>query len=160
MKGLKMKWLDKVIGILLVALFLGGCVLNSFWPASINPMAKQYIGDSNGISPLPIGKNASNLANAKILRDQVEKKHVETQQELLMKMNVDNSVYNIIMAAINLSIKRAEESFNTLIGSFQQPGWLGAIALSWLMKLWKDSTLYSQTEVDEIKKNGNATPTA
>jgi hypothetical protein len=152
--------MERFIGIFLILLFIGGCVLDSFWPANINPMGKQYIGDHNEISILPLGKNASNLANARILKDQVEKKHVETQQELLMKMNVDNAVYTMIMAAINFSIKQAEQSFNTVMGTFSQPGWLGAIALAWITKLWKNETMFSQSEVDALTKKDNVPPTA
>lgn len=143
-----------VIVIMMVVLILAGCIAENYWPANIDPLGKKYVGeDPNKIGFLPIGKSASNLAEARILRNKIEQRHYKTQFELEMEIKADNADYKLTAQTSDYNIKSSEASFNEIFGSFSQPGWLGAGLVSLLTfyttKLYKDATMYSEQEVKD-----------
>jgi hypothetical protein len=145
MKGIKMKTLTITI-IALVVVFIAGCLAENWWPCNRDPFAVKYGGgDPNKISFIN-----SNMANARIDGTNIEKTHLQCQLEYKMKLDLDNGQYNLTSAINKANIADAQKSFNTIIGTLEQPGWGLATVLGLLgitgTALYKNATMYSEQE--------------
>lgn len=135
----------------LAIIILTGCIADNFWPTNVDRLGTAYVGgEPNKISMLPIGPHASNLANARELRDNIELTHSEKQLQYQMYLDVDNSKYGIVSQRATANVREGEQSYNEVIGTLASPGWglgiLLALGAGVGMKFYDKGTMYSETE--------------
>lgn len=122
-----------------IALFSG--ILEGIFPAQqASPLAQEFVGPTQPVNTFPI----TTLGE---LKDQKQ------------KLDVISATTDIVAKEYDEKIGASQQAYNKLIGTIDNPGLFGAaisaLLAGYLTKLYKDKTMYSEVEVEKIKKETN-----
>lgn len=119
-----------------VALFSG--VIEGIFPApQASPLAQEFVGPELPINNFPL-TTLGELKNQK------------------QKLDVIEATTDIVAAEYDEKISGSQNAYNKLIGTIDNPGLLGAgiaaLLAGYATALYKNKTLYSETEVAAIRE--------
>lgn len=145
--------MKKLGGALLVVLIVvavvaiaTGC-LSQFWPTGqASKVAVNYAGRDPNNFKWPI----STVGNLEKLQQDIEKSYLDNHTMLQAKLSIDEGTYTLAKNEIGVKVQVAKEQYQSVVGTYSQPGWGLTILLGLLgvagTKKYANATMYSEVE--------------
>lgn len=147
-----------ILTVCLMGVLIAGCFFEQAMPC------KRNLGALKWIDPCDQTKGSiAFLGTVEDERQKLDTWYIKRQKELQAQLDINEKVYGVFAKAMDASIQDSKDLFNYIIGSPSSPGYGFALLSSVLGGLgvnkYKNSTMYSEAEVKEIRDDKGQTNT-
>jgi hypothetical protein len=145
-----------VIILLAIACIFGPGIVEQLWPvANVSSTTRAYIGQDPNLSKFPF----TTIGDLKKTKQAVEVQFFVSELELQSALKKNEGLHSIVAEEVAANLQAGEQQFQTVVGTKENPGWLGTILFGALsavaVKYHSNATMYTEEEYQQAK-NGSA----